>query len=142
MGLHYSQRTYYDDPIENEKFINIYGSFIYCKHGQPSYIRCIRCCEETRAKYSKKEHFGSDGFWEYFRRMFDDKTEEKYEEDLSVNVSDKPDVFKPLKKSNSFEELKKEYRKLSKIHHPDKGGDHNIMVRLNNLYEKLRDRFI
>ena len=63
-------------------------------------------------------------------------------EEVSVNVSDKEDIFKPLKKSSSFEELKKEYRKLSKIHHPDKGGDHNIMVRLNNLYEKLRDRFI
>jgi len=142
MGLHYSQRKYYDDPIENEKFINIYAPFVYCKHGQPSYIRCIRCYEETRAKHRKKEHFGTDAFWEYFRRMFEDKTQGECEEEVSVNVSDKPDVFKPLKKSSSFEELKKEYRKLSKIHHPDKGGDHNIMVRLNNLYEKLRDRFI
>ncbi len=141
MGLHYSERIYYDDPIENQKFINIYGSYVYCRHGQPSYIKCCKCWEECGAKYKKKDHFGTDAFWEFFRRMFEDKTEEE-EEEVSVNVSDKPDVFKPLKKSKSFEELKKEYRRLSKVHHPDKGGDHNIMVRLNNLYEKLRDRFI
>ena len=73
--------------------------------------------------------------------MFEDRTEEE-EEEVSVNVSEKTDIFKPLKKSSSFDELKKEYRRLSKVHHPDKGGDHNIMVRLNNLYQKLKDRFI
>tara|TARA_Y100000401_G_scaffold49026_1_gene38121 strand:+ start:819 stop:1241 length:423 start_codon:yes stop_codon:yes gene_type:complete len=140
MGLHYSQRTYYNDPEKNNEFIRIYGCHVYCKHGQPSYVKCHKCFDETRDKYRKKDHFGTDSFWEFFRRMFEDKTEE--EEEVSVNVSDKPDIFKPLKKSSSFDELKKEYRKLSKVHHPDKGGDHNIMVRLNNLYEKLRDRFI
>lgn len=139
MGLHYTQRTYYDDPTENQKFINIYGSYIYCKHGQPSYIKCCKCCEETQSKHHKKDHFGTDAFWEFFRRMFDDNIQE---EEYSVNISDKPDVFKPLKRSKSFDELKKEYRRLSKVHHPDKGGDHNIMVRLNNLYSKLKDRFI
>ena len=75
--------------------------------------------------------------------MFDDRPKyEEEEEECIVNVSDKEDVFKPLKKSDSFDELKKEYRRLSKIHHPDKGGDHNIMVRLNNLYQALRKRFI
>ena len=143
MGLHYSQRTYYDDPVENQKFIRVYGSCVYCKHGQPSYVKCYKCCEETQSKYCKKEHFGSDAFWEFFRRMFEDRPKyEEEEEECVVNVSDKTDVFKPLKRSSSFDELKKEYRRLSKIHHPDKGGDHNIMVRLNNLYQKLRDRFI
>ena len=143
MGLHYSQRIYYDDPVENQAFINVYGAYLYCKHGQPSYVRCARCREETSDKYRKKDHFGTDAFWDYFRRMFEDKSSNILEEEeCSVNVSDKPDVFKPLKKSKSFEELKKEYRRLSKVHHPDKGGDHDIMTRLNNLYEKLRDRFI
>jgi len=129
MGLHYSQRTYYDDPIDNEKFINVYGSFIYCKHGQPSYIKCSECCEETQSKYCKND------FWEFFRHMFEDRP--KYEKECSVNVSDKPDIFKPLKRSDSFDELKKEYRRLSKIHHPDKGGEKSMFQRLQNLYERL-----
>lgn len=33
MGIHYSERKYYDDPEENEKFINIYGPTLYCKPG-------------------------------------------------------------------------------------------------------------
>ena len=95
MGLHYSQRTYYNDPVENQKFINVYGPRLYCKHGQPCSVRCVRCREETSDKYRKKDHFGTDAFWEYFRRMFEDRPKCD-EEECSVNVSDKPDVFKPL----------------------------------------------
>jgi DnaJ-class molecular chaperone len=37
------------------------------------------------------------------------------------------------------EEIKKAYRDLSKIHHPDKGGDPEKFKELNNAYEILKD---
>lgn len=45
---------------------------------------------------------------------------------------------------NTLEELKAEYKRLVKIHHPDAGGDVEIMKEINNEYEKafeiLKDR--
>lgn len=35
----------------------------------------------------------------------------------------------------TLEELKKEYRKLGKLHHPDCGGDEKVMVEINNEYD-------
>ena len=40
---------------------------------------------------------------------------------------------------NTLDELRKEYRRLSMIHHPDKGGDPEVMKDVNNEYEKLFD---
>ena len=34
--------------------------------------------------------------------------------------------------SAKLEEIKKAYRKLVKIHHPDKGGDTAVMVEINS----------
>ena len=38
---------------------------------------------------------------------------------------------------HSLDELKAEYRKLVKLHHPDRGGDPEIMKAINNEYEKV-----
>ena len=40
---------------------------------------------------------------------------------------------------SSLQDLKKAYRKLVLVHHPDVGGDERIMKRLNNEYEKVID---
>lgn len=141
MGIHYSERKYYDDPEENEMFINIYGPRLYCKHGQASYHKCYKCAEERREEQEYKYKKDRRAFWEYFRKLLGDEPNDN-DVECCVYPSDKHDEFKPLKKSKSFEELKKEYYKLSKVHHPDKGGDVSIQQRLNNLYEKLRKRFI
>lgn len=37
----------------------------------------------------------------------------------------------------NLEELKKEYRRLAILHHPDKGGDWKTMAAINNEYEIL-----
>ena len=37
---------------------------------------------------------------------------------------------------HSLEELKAEYRRLAKIHHPDRGGDTEVMKAINNEYEE------
>lgn len=40
----------------------------------------------------------------------------------------------------NLEELKKEYRRLAFIHHPDRGGDHETMKAINSEYEKAAER--
>ena len=40
--------------------------------------------------------------------------------------------------SAKLEEIKKAYRKLVKIHHPDKGGDPAIMLEVNSAWETLK----
>ncbi len=45
-----------------------------------------------------------------------------------------------LKEAKTLTELKELYRSLAKIHHPDFGGSHAAMVKLNNEFEYLYDR--
>ena len=40
-------------------------------------------------------------------------------------------------KLETLADLKKEYRELALKHHPDKGGDVEVMAEINNEYEKL-----
>tara|TARA_B100000965_G_scaffold84716_1_gene68232 strand:- start:1423 stop:2076 length:654 start_codon:yes stop_codon:yes gene_type:complete len=40
--------------------------------------------------------------------------------------------------SAKLEEIKKAYRKLVKIHHPDKGGDSTVMLEINSAWEILK----
>ena len=42
--------------------------------------------------------------------------------------------------SAKLEEIKKAYRKLVKIHHPDKGGDSALMLEINSAWEMLKKK--
>jgi hypothetical protein len=42
----------------------------------------------------------------------------------------------------TLDELRKEYRRLAFIYHPDKGGDTVLMQMLNNQYERLSHKLI
>lgn len=44
-----------------------------------------------------------------------------------------------LEKCGSVQELKKEYRHLSMIFHPDRGGDTAIMAAINSEYKRMMD---
>lgn len=48
--------------------------------------------------------------------------------------------MKFFEKCTTIEELKKEYKKLAFKHHPDKGGDVEIMKVVNNAYEFMFDK--
>ena len=49
------------------------------------------------------------------------------------------EIFK-VSKNASWSEIKSAYRKLVKIHHPDTGGDQNIMLEINAAWEILGDK--
>ncbi len=42
----------------------------------------------------------------------------------------------------TLDELRKEYRRLAFIYHPDKGGDTHLMQVLNDQYERLSEKLI
>jgi curved DNA-binding protein CbpA len=44
-----------------------------------------------------------------------------------------------VSKTSSQEEIKKKYRELSKMHHPDKGGDEEMFKKINEAYSTLSD---
>ena len=63
------------------------------------------------------------------------------------NIND-PKIFKTfeskinkLRKSDSLEELKKNYRELARVYHPDKGGSHRDFIDLKNEYDNLITSF-
>ena len=49
--------------------------------------------------------------------------------------------FPELTKAEDLGELKRAYRKLVKVHHPDKGGSEETFKRMQNLYDKLLENF-
>jgi hypothetical protein len=46
-------------------------------------------------------------------------------------------IFK-IKKSSSFEDYKKEYRKLILKNHPDKGGDSKMFIMIQDAWKKIQ----
>ena len=54
----------------------------------------------------------------------------------------KKDPYQILKihPNAKLEEIKKAYRKLVKIHHPDKGGDSSVMLEVNSAWEILKQK--
>ncbi len=39
------------------------------------------------------------------------------------------------------EQIKKRFKDLAKLHHPDKGGDSSIFIEILDAYEKLKEKF-
>ena len=56
-------------------------------------------------------------------------------------VNDIHPVFK-IKKSSSEEDFKKEYKKLILQHHPDKGGDSSMFIKIQEAWECIKRKFI
>jgi len=144
MGLHYSQRIYYDDPEENKNFIKYYAANMYCRHGQPSYVTCYRCrCEKREVQYRKYCENKRINFMKYFNQQYNYYFNDPSLQTENVMEPRKDDKFIKLKKSSSHEELKKEYHKLAKKYHPDKPtGSTKLFQKLSQIYQLLLRQFI
>jgi hypothetical protein len=122
---------------------NIYPN--YCSHGNPIYYPLCPGCRIEKQILKDRLY---DEYWSKrrpfnFRKYFND-TYEYYFTDPSSLSNQKikirqDDKFITLKKSNSQEDLKKNYYKLAKRFHPDKeGGDTKLFQKLSQLYELLK----
>ena len=144
MGLKYNERTYYSDPGENERFIRVYGSQLYCKHNCPNYHKCYRCLDEKNDEIMDKWYRSQELKFQHFINsihgyVFIAPDPEKINK-IKIRENDK---FVTLKKSNSSEELKFEYRRLSRQMHPDKeSGSTKMFQKLSQLYTILLEKFI
>ena len=114
----------------------------YCDHGNPIHYQstCPGCRDVKRIEQEKRYHEywtkKRSFFWTYLKEAFKgDIRDPSYKYDL-------PKEFNGLRRSKSEEELRKEYKKLVRIHHPDKGGSTSMFQRLQNLYERLCNSFI
>lgn len=65
---------------------------------------------------------------------------EFFEEDrdgyVDISKEDIHPIFK-IKRSSSEEDFKKQYKKLILKHHPDKGGDSSIFIKVKEAWDKL-----
>lgn len=105
----------------------------YCKHNNPiHYAFCVGCRLEREEKQKQR-------YEEYINKKQFNYFSSEIEDHFSSEIQNED--FKPLRKSTSFEELKKSYHKLCREYHPDKGGDEEKFKNLNNLYHNLELRF-
>ena len=144
MGLKYNERTYYSDETENQHFMNYYAEQAYCNHGQPNYHKCYRCQEEKNDEIMSRWYRSQELKFQQFINslhgfMFIAPDPEKINK-IKVRDNDK---FVTLKKSNSSEELKFEYKKLARKMHPDKeNGSTEMFQKLSQIYTILKEKFI
>ena len=112
----------------------------YCDHGQPIYYKGCSGCKAVKAHEANIRY---ESYWAKRRAFFWDHLKQMFEGDVRdpAYTHRLPQQFNTLRKSNSFEELRHEYRKLARKHHPDKGGTTDVFQRLQNLYERLIKRF-
>lgn len=118
----------------------------YCIHGQPIYHQkyCSGCRRIKEAKQQKRyeEYWESRriNFIKYFNEQYDYYfTNPSIDVESKIKIRDN-DKFASLKRSKSQEQLKKQYYKLARIYHPDKGGSVKLMQKLSQLYEILKLR--
>lgn len=74
------------------------------------------------------------------RKKSDNKKTKKSNTKYSYTVEGALKLFK-LNKNASKEEVKAAYRRLVKIHHPDRGGIQDNFIKLNNAYEVLKEYY-
>ena len=89
--------------------------------------------EERERRERRKQNKDFNGFEDFFSegpREFP-----VCEEEVSP---DDPFRVLGLKRSASDEDIKTKYRELILIHHPDKGGDHDEVIRIQEAYETLK----
>lgn len=102
------------------------------------YMRTIRAEQAAREAQSAREQAARDADLERLRREIEQLRREAERLNASHWRSSDPRGVLGLSAGYSQRELKKAYRRLSLVHHPDKGGDAAAFRAINEAYETLR----
>ena len=92
----------------------------------------------------RRKEFEEDFKRRFMEGEFFDKNYENQHTNFTqgeYQVNDIHPVFK-IKKSSSEEDFKKEYKKLILQHHPDKGGDSSMFIKIQEAWECIKRKFI
>jgi hypothetical protein len=113
----------------------------YCPHGNPIYYGGCPGCNQYRRfieaqRYEKWAYQKHTNLKDLFEFLFPDP-----QRHTKVKIRPK-DTFYHLKKSDSAEDLKKQYYKLAKTLHPDKPtGSTKLFQKLSQIYHVLLERY-
>ena len=133
MGVHYSERKYYDDPIENERFIRYYGATLYCRHGQPSTVICYRCREE-------QENIKMRKYWDRLNikyRNFNWNSFFGMESPVADNSTDENEDFKIIEHQNLQEDILLNLNSFQKLLILMKSSKSNKIFKMINQFNSL-----
>lgn len=88
--------------------------------------------------YSERRREFEEDFKKRFMQgeFFDEKETDGFVNINPLNMNDIHPIFK-IKKSSSEEDFKKQYKKLILKHHPDKGGDSSIFIKVKEAWDNL-----
>jgi hypothetical protein len=112
------------------------------KNKLPDYYKSQRDRDkEYYDQYYKEKSYSERRreFEEDFKKRF--MQGEFFEQKDFVNINPQPmndihPIFK-IKKSSSEEDFKKQYKKLILKHHPDKGGDSSMFIKIKEAWDNL-----
>lgn len=96
--------------------------------------------KEYYDQYYKEKSYSQrrQEFEEDFKKRFmqGDLFGEDEDDFININPHEIHPIFK-IKKSSSEEDFKKQYKKLILKHHPDKGGDASIFIKIKEAWDNL-----
>jgi preprotein translocase subunit Sec63 len=110
--------------------------------------------EPSEDHYKSKQDKEREYYDKYYSEKSYSKRREEFEEEFKRNFfsgkyfsaqrreeNHNIDPIFKIKKSSSEEDFKKAYRKLVLEHHPDKGGDSKVFIKIQEAWEKLKVHF-
>ena len=105
-----------------------------------SYKEWERNCNSFREEQRRQREHREERQRERKSRWFEDFFFDEGPREFPVAQEEEEDPFKVLglKRSASDEDIKTKYRELILIHHPDKGGDHEEFIRIQEAYDFLK----
>ena len=105
-----------------------------------SYKEWERNCNAFREEHRRQREHREERQRGRKSRWFEDFFFDEGPREFPVAQEEEDDPFKVLglKRSASDEDIKTKYRELILIHHPDKGGDHEEFIRIQQAYDFLK----
>lgn len=109
---------------------------------------------ENKMKYKRQQdQYYKEKSWKQRRQEFEQEFKRKFMEGeyfesnsntATCNTFSSEDIHPifNIKRSSSEEDFKKEYKKLILQHHPDKGGDASMFIKVKDAWDTLKKTFI